>query len=302
LARRLGYQELNKQTAFLGLGIMGSSMAANLARAGFNMRGWNRTPGRESAKRAAEAGVQLVGSASEAVAEATIVFLCLSDVNDIRDVLLGAAGIAGEIPKGAIVVDMSTTGPACARELAAALTERGVRFLDAPVSGGDVGAREGTLTIMVGGDQQAFDECMPWLQAMGKNIRYCGGSGSGQAVKLCNQVLCAVNMIAVCEAFELAQEQGIDPKLVVEVCQTGAAGSWALANLGPRIFREELGPGFKIKDMLKDLRLVGEQIQGDGELPGVDLSVEKFIAASKLGGTNGGDQGTHAMIRAYRKK
>jgi 3-hydroxyisobutyrate dehydrogenase len=293
---------LNKQTAFLGLGIMGSSMAANLARAGFDVRGWNRTPGRESAQRAADAGVKLVESARAAVADAAVIFFCLTDVNDIRDVLLGSAGIAADIPKDAIVVDMSTTGPACARELNAKLAERGVRFLDAPVSGGDVGAREGTLTIMVGGDEQAFDACTPWFKAMGKNIRYCGASGSGQAVKLCNQVLCAVNMIAVCEAFELAREQGIDPSLVVEVCQTGAAGSWALANLGPRILREELGPGFKIKDMLKDLRLVAEQLQGDGGLPGVNLSVDKFVAASTLGGTSGGDQGTHAMIRAYRKK
>jgi 3-hydroxyisobutyrate dehydrogenase len=282
---------------------MGGSMAANLARRGFDVKGWNRTPGRQSAQRAAEAGVQLKETPADAVAGAQVVFMCLTDVQDIEQALFGERAVAQAIEKGALVVDMSTTGPACARDLSRKLSAIGLRFLDAPVSGGDVGAREGTLTIMVGGAEADFNQCRPWFEAIGKNIWYCGPSGSGQAVKLCNQILCAVNMVAVCEAFHLAESLDIDPKLVVDVCQTGAAGSWALSNLGPRILRGDLGPGFKIKDMLKDLRLVGEALSDEPEediLPGTTLATEKFVNARDTDGTSGGDQGTQAMIRAYR--
>jgi len=282
---------------------MGGSMAANLARHGFEVKGWNRTPGRQSALRAAQSGVELKETAADAVAGAQVVFICLTDVQDIEQALFGERAIAKAIDKGALVVDMSTTGPACARDLSTKLNALGLRFLDAPVSGGDVGAREGTLTIMVGGAEDDFNQCRPWFEAMGKNIRYCGHSGAGQAVKLCNQILCAVNMVAICEAFHLAESLDIDPKLVVEVCGTGAAGSWALSNLGPRILRGDLGPGFKIKDMLKDLRLVGEALSNGTTkdiLPGTTLAAEKFVTARDCDGTNGGDQGTQAMISAYR--
>jgi 3-hydroxyisobutyrate dehydrogenase len=281
---------------------MGGSMAANIARSGRKVLGWNRTAGRPDAVRAAEAGVHLVSTATDAVAEADIVFLCLSDVTDLQDMLFGPGGVASSLRAGTIVIDTSTTGPECAREVAGKLLKREVHFLDAPVSGGDIGARNGTLTVMVGGDEQAFATALPVLQAIGKNIRLCGPAGAGQAVKLCNQVLCAVNMVAVCEAFRLAEEMKIDPQLVVEVCGTGAAGSWALSNLGPRILREELGPGFMIDHMLKDLRLVQENFsEAHDELPGTALAQSKFEEVRDEN-DQGGKLGTHAMMLTYRVK
>lgn len=281
---------------------MGGSMAANIARSGKSVLGWNRTPGRPAVETAAAAGVKIVDTAAEAVCSAEIVILCLSDVEDLEMMLFGENGIAGELQKDSIVVDMSTTGPAAARKVAERLLRQHVRFLDAPVSGGDVGARNGTLTIMVGGDAQAYEKALPVFETMGKHIRHCGDSGAGQAVKLCNQVLCAVNMVAVCEAFELAQDMGIDPQLVVDVCETGAAGSWALSNLGPRILRDELGPGFMIRHMLKDLRLVKANARAAEEkLPGTKLAEDKFLEVQRTF-PSGAELGTHAMIQTYKSK
>lgn len=278
---------------------MGGSMAANIARSGQHVSAWNRTAGKESAKRAEEAGARIAATAAEAVRDADVVILCLSDVDDLHEMLFGKEGIQNALKPGAIVVDMSTTGPDAARQAYEKLAERGVKFLDAPVSGGDIGARNGTLTIMVGGDADAFERAKPIFEAMGKNIRHCGPAGAGQAVKLCNQVLCAVNMVAVCEAFELADEMGIDKNLVVEVCGTGAAGSWALSNLGPRILRDEMGPGFMIWHMLKDLRLVSDTADGGGEkLRGTALARELFKKVEDSR-EEGGKLGTHAMMLAY---
>lgn len=284
-------------------------MAANLVRAGFAVSGFNRTAYRPSAVAAAEKGVQVLHSAHDAVVDAEVVFLCLSDVPDIHEMLFGTTGIAGSIKPGSLVVDMSTTGPGCARELHDRLKKLGLQFLDAPVTGGDIGARDGTLTIMVGGDREDFEMCHSRFEAMGKKIWHCGPAGSGQALKLCNQILCAVNLLAVCEAFELAGNLQIDPQLVVDVCQSGAAGSWSLANLGARILKSDFAPGFKIKDMLKDLRLVEESLDEDDRsaraalderLPATSLAVQRLQYSS--GDSGGGDRGTQAMIWSYRDR
>jgi 3-hydroxyisobutyrate dehydrogenase len=305
---RAGFQELAGKTAFIGLGIMGGSMASNLVRAGFSVAGYNRTPGRATAMKAVESGVQVIGSPGQAVQDADVVFLCLSDVPDIEQMLFGADGIALQAKKGAVIVDMSTTGPSCAKQIHAKLQKLGLRFLDAPVTGGDVGAREGTLTIMVGGAESDYQECHERFAAMGKKIFYCGPAGSGQAVKLCNQILCAVNLLAVCESLQLADILQVDPKLVVDICQTGAAGSWSLANLGPRILKSDFSPGFKIKDMLKDLRLVHESVTGAGGrnadecLPATALADECLRTPAAAGDTGGGDRGTQSMICSYQRR
>jgi len=284
------------------MGIMGAAMAANLARAGFSVKVWNRTAGRAGLASAVEAGAVACPSLAETVNGAEAVFLCLGEEADLQDVVFRGDGVAARASAGTIIVDMSTTGPGCARESAAKLAEHNMAFLDAPVTGGDVGARNGTLTIMVGGDQSAFDKCMPFFQAMGKTIKHCGPVGSGQSLKLCNQVLCAVNMVAVCEAFQLAESLGIDPNLVVEVCGSGAAASWALSNLGPRIINEDFKPGFKISHMMKDLRLVRESLNSiTRNFPGTKLAEEMFFVCEKLAGTAGGDQGTQAMMLAYKE-
>ena len=204
---------------------------------------------------------------------------------------------------GTLVVDFSTIGPAAAREFSEALARRGLAFVDAPVTGGDVGAKAGTLTIMVGGDATDFDKASPVFAAVGKFAKHCGPSGAGQAVKLCNNVLGALHMVALAEAF--ARRQGVDPSLVVEVCSTGATGSWALSDLGPRVLQRDFAPGFMVKHLVKDLRLALES-PADAELGDAELGdLHGTMLAKKLlehvADKGGADLGTQSMTMAYEK-
>ncbi|MGD9680210.1 MAG: NAD(P)-dependent oxidoreductase [Candidatus Obscuribacterales bacterium] len=284
------------RVAFLGMGIMGAAMAANLARDGSPVRVWNRSAGSPGAALAASAGAGVASDLAEAVGDREIIFSCLGDEKDVASVLGELVLLAS---KDSLVVDMTTIGPGAARELAGKLEGAGLRFLDAPVTGGDIGAREGTLTIMVGGRQEDFDAALPLLRIMGKTVAYCGPSGSGQALKLCNQVLCAVNMIGVCEALTLAGNLGVDEGLVVETLGGGAGGSWALSNLGRRIVDGDLGPGFMLRHMIKDLRLIEENAAV--ELPGTRMARDLFHRVSESGPGADRDLGTQAMINVYKK-
>ncbi|MEM8832716.1 MAG: NAD(P)-dependent oxidoreductase, partial [Cyanobacteria bacterium P01_G01_bin.19] len=264
---------MTKQIAFLGLGLMGGAMAANLARHGYQVKAWNRTSDRPGVNLARENGVTIVDSIATAVKDAVVVFSCVGDVPDVKQVLLGTSGAINYASANTLIVDMSTIGSDAAKEIGQQLQAKQLRFMDAPVSGGDVGAKNGTLTIMVGGSPADFDECQPMLAAMGKNITLCGEIGSGQGVKMCNQILCSLYMVGLCEAVELAKHQGINPNLIVEVCGTGAAGSWALSNLGQKIIVGDYNPGFAIKHIVKDLRLVQETNQtSNNSLPGTKLA------------------------------
>ncbi len=294
---------MNKKLTFLGLGVMGGYMTANLAKSGCTVTGWNRTRDRPGVKIAAEAGAELTSSLKEAVESAEIIFSCLGDVPDVEEVLLGRDGVVNYAPKNALIVDTSTIGSTAAKAIGEKLAKNDLRFLDAPISGGDVGAKNGTLTFMVGGNEEDFAECEPFFQMMGKNIRLCGNVGSGQAVKMCNQILCALNLVGICEAMLLAEKQGIDPSLIVEVCSTGAAGSWALSNLGMKVANSDFAPGFMIKHIVKDLRLVREIAETASlELPGTEFSDRLFKIVQSLGNGEGNEQGTQAMIRAYREQ
>jgi len=285
------------KVAFLGLGIMGSAMSANLRKTGASVRGWNRSPGRTSLETARAAGVEIVDSIEHAVKDARVIFSCVGDEHDSMQLLTGEVAKFGS--PNALIVDMGTIGQAFARNIGEALAAHGLRFLDAPVTGGDVGAREGTLTILVGGSSEDFAECKPLFDAMGKKIFHCGAIGSGQAMKLCNQILCAVNMVAVSEAFALADAMDIDKKAIIDSLSAGAGGSWVLTNLGPRIVKGDFAPGFTLDHMLKDLRLVSENQGADTLLPGTQLAIDLFKKARSLGEPNGGQQGTQAMFRAY---
>jgi 3-hydroxyisobutyrate dehydrogenase len=260
----------------------------------------------------------VVTDLADCLAGAEVIFTCLGDEKDVLSRLTGAEDSVRLLAeKGALVVDFSTIGPEAARSIEAGLAAAGLRFLDAPVTGGDVGAKNATLTIMVGGKQADFDCALPLLNILGKNIRYCGPSGAGQALKLCNQVLCAVNMMSVCEALTLAQKLALDPALVVDVLGTGAGGSWALTNLGKRILQEDLKPAFSLRNMLKDLRLVFASINLDDSdemspaaarsislsdriLPGSTLSAQLFARVAGQSATAPDDFGTQAMMRAYQ--
>lgn len=285
-----------QKIAYLGLGIMGSAMTLNLRKAGFDVVGWNRTLSRPGVEAVKEQGIRVVDSVEAAVSEADAVISCLGDVPDVEQVLLG--DVKKFARKNAIVVDMTTIGKAAAIHLNDGMKDAGLRFLDAPVTGGDVGARQGTLTILVGGEKATFDQVLPLLEAIGKNIVYCGPAGSGQAMKLCNQVLCAINMIAVSETFSLADEMQIDKKLLLESLGSGAGASWALSNLGTRVANGDFKPGFTLEHMLKDLRLIDENVS-DCHLPGVELARQLFQQAGQLGGEQGFRQGTQAMFKAY---
>ncbi len=282
--------------AYLGLGIMGSAMTLNFVKAGYPVVAWNRTQARAGVEEVKRNGVQVVESLEEAVRDADYIFSCLGDVPDVEQVLLGS--VKKQAGKNAVVIDMTTIGKAAAVRLNAELSEAGLRFLDAPVTGGDIGARLGTLTILVGGDKSTYDEVRPLFDAIGKNIVYCGEAGSGQALKLCNQVLCAINMIAVSETLSLADQLQVDKDLIVESLGSGAGASWALSNLGARILKGDFRPGFTVEHMLKDLRLIQENVQ-DCHLPGTALAQELFEQAAELGGERGYRQGTQAMFKAY---
>ncbi|MGB0562895.1 MAG: NAD(P)-dependent oxidoreductase [Spirulinaceae cyanobacterium] len=289
---------MSSNLAFLGLGVMGCPMSANLARAGYPVTGWNRTPDRPGSQTAAASGVAIAPTISDAVANAEVIFTCLGDVPDVEAVLLGPGGVAESAPPNALIVETSTIGSTAAQRIATTLAQKGLRFLDAPVSGGDVGAQQATLTFMVGGAAEDFAAAQPYFAAMGKNITHCGPAGSGQAVKMCNQVLAAMNLVGICEAMLLAEAQGIDPQLIVNVCGTGAAGSWALSNLGLKVAQDDFDPGFMVKHIRKDLRLVQEIAQAhQQELPGTQFADRLFQWVAEH---EGAEQGTQAMMRVYR--
>ena len=287
--------------AFLGMGIMGASMAANLGRSALKTNIWNRTnpsPGIQIAKRA---GCNVVKSIEEAVNSVDFIFTCVSDAPDVEKVLFSSGGVVENARKGSLIIDFSTIGTKAAKSLGRRLKQIGLRFLDAPVSGGDIGAKNGSLTIMVGGADQDFSDSLTILKVLGKNIHHCGPVGSGQAVKLVNQILCGIHMVALSEAMRLAEILEIDLNLVVEICSTGAAGSWALSNLGPKMIQSDYSAGFKVKDMLKDLRLVNKELLGREFLSGVNLAQKLFeLAITTFPQGQGVLKGTQSMVVAYK--
>ena len=290
---------MTQKIAFLGLGVMGSAMAANLVKRGYPVIGWNRTKDRPTIAIFTDAGGILADSLEAAVHDADLVFSCLGDVPDVIEVLIGENGAGSFSKPNTLFIDSSTIGSVAAKLIGEALVAKGFRFMDAPVSGGDVGARNGTLTFMVGGAAEDLQACLPLLEAMGRHIKHCGAIGSGQAVKLCNQTLVSVYMLALCETMQIAEKMGVDPQLVVDVCGSGAAGSWALTNLGMKVATGDYQAGFAIKHMLKDLRLV-QEISQNLDIPAIALAIQNFQKVSQLDDGQGAEQGTQAMIRAYK--
>jgi 3-hydroxyisobutyrate dehydrogenase len=296
---------MTQKVAFLGLGVMGGAMAANLVKRGYSVLGWNRTKDRPTIATFTSVGGTLAESLKDAVSEADVVFSCLGDVPDVTEVLIGDHGAMHFARANTLFIDTSTIGSDAAKKIGNALMHDGLRFLDAPVSGGDVGARNGTLTFMVGGNPEDLQECLYLFEAMGSNIKHCGAIGSGQSVKLCNQTLVSVYMLALCETMLFAEKMGLDPRLIVDVCGSGAAGSWALTNLGMKVATGDYQPGFAIKHMLKDLRLVQEisdrqDLDFPVDLPAIALAMQNFQKVSQLDDGQGAEQGTQAMIRAYQ--
>lgn len=283
-----------ERVGFVGLGIMGGPMATNLMKAGFKLTVWNRTPAR--AQPLVEQGAALAQSPADVAAASEVTVSCVSDSPDVEAVALGDQGIIHGAPPGSIYIDCSTISPAVARSVADAMQQRDVAMLDAPISGGDVGAKAGTLAIMVGGEAEAFDRCLPIFEAMGKTIVHVGPSGAGQVVKLCNQVAGALNLLAMAEAVTLSRQAGVDPVKMLEVVSAGAAGSWMLANLGPRAVEGDFAPGFMVELMQKDLRLIAETAsETRTPLPGSTL-VQQLLRVLEARGR--GREGTQAIVDA----
>jgi 2-hydroxy-3-oxopropionate reductase len=243
-----------KRVGFIGLGLMGKPMARNLMRAGYPLTVHNRSRG--PVDELVAEGATPASSPKEVAAQVDVVITCLPDSPDVELVALGPDGIIQGGHPGLTLIDMSTIAPAAAVRIAGQLAERGIRWLDAPVSGGDIGARQGTLSIMVGGDEAVFQDCLELFQAMGKNIVRVGGNGAGQVAKACNQIVVAGTMAAMGEALVLAAKAGADVERVVEAIRGGAARCWALEVRAPQILRRDLGPGFKARMQYKDLNIV----------------------------------------------
>lgn len=281
---------------FIGLGIMGAPMSANLLKAGYEVTVYNRT--HEKAEKLRNLGARVADSPKQVASQTDVIITMVSDTPDVQEVLFGANGVAEGLAPGKIVIDMSTISPEATQTFAARIAALGCELLDAPVSGGEPGAIARTLTIMVGGSPAAFEKCRPVLSAMGKNIVHVGASGSGQCTKMVNQVICSLNIIAMTEGLLLAQHTGLDLTRTLQVVAGGAAGSWMLNHLAPRILQNDFAPGFMIKLQQKDLRLAMELLEGSEEtFPGTVLAHQLFSQAVAHGL---GEQGTQGLINLMR--
>lgn len=282
---------------FIGLGIMGKPMCRNLMKAGFPCTINTRTASK--ADELIAEGATWAGTPSEVASQSDVIVTIVTDTPDVERVLLGDGGVIEGATAGAIVIDMSTISPSTTREMAAALEANGVEMLDAPVSGGDTGAIAGTLSIMVGGKQEVFDRCLPVFEAMGKNVNLIGSIGSGQMTKLCNQVAVSVANLAMAEALILGAKAGLDLEKMLAAISGGAAGSWQLSNLAPRIIKRDFDPGFMVKLQQKDLRLVlGAANELGIGLPGVSIAHQLFNTIEAAGE---GDEGTQALVKALER-
>jgi len=286
-----------EKIGFIGLGIMGKPMALNLLKAGFEVIAYNRTE--EKVKTIIEAGGKRGLTPKEVAEKSDIIITIVSDTPDVKDVILADNGVINGLKEGNVVIDMSTISPSVTKDIALLLKEKKVEMLDAPVSGGDVGAINGTLSIMVGGNQKTLDRCKPVFEAMGKSITYCGTNGMGQTTKLCNQILVSVTNMAVSEAVLFAQKSGLNAHTMVEATKGGAAGSWQLANLGPKMVNEDYAPGFMIDLQQKDLRLVLEAAE-ELHLPLPALSyVHQLYKSNQFNGE--GKEGTQALYKSVKR-
>jgi 3-hydroxyisobutyrate dehydrogenase len=282
--------------SFIGLGIMGLPMAGHLLKAGHTLTINTRT--KSKAEHLLNNGAKWANSPAEA-ANSDVIFICVTDTPDVEAVLLGKNGIASAAKPGTIIIDHSTISPGATKQFAEKLAAKGVPLLDAPVSGGDTGAKNATLSIMVGGDETAFAKVEPLLRHLGKTITHCGPSGAGQLTKLVNQVLVSVTNLAVCEALSFALRNDLDADKTITAISRGAAGSWQLTNLGPRMVKADFAPGFMIDLQQKDLRLVLEAAgESDTPLPATALVHQLFTSAQAAGR---GRDGTQALFTVLHK-
>lgn len=286
-----------KQIAFIGVGIMGGSMVRNLMKAGYQVTIYSRTKAK-CADTIAE-GAVWTDTVADCVKGAEAVFSIVGYPKDVEEVYFGANGILANAAPGAYVVDMTTTSPALAVRIYEEGVKKGLHPMDAPVTGGDAGAKAGTLAILVGGEQADFDACLPLFQAMGRNIVRMGPAGSGQHAKMANQIAIAGTLSGVCEALSYAKAKGLDLNVLLSAISTGAAGSFQMTGMAPKIVSGDFAPGFIMKHFIKDMGLADEEALASGlKLPVLEQVLEQ---ARVLDGDGLGDLGTQGLIKYYEK-
>lgn len=279
---------------WIGTGVMGSSMCGHLMAAGYQAVIYNRTI--EKTKALADRGATVASSLAELARASDVVFTIVGYPRDVREVILGEHGLLASMRQGTVIVDMTTSAPALAVEIDQAARGRGLYAIDAPVSGGDIGAREARLSIMIGGDREVAEALKPLFETMGKTIVYQGPAGSGQHTKMVNQILITTNMIGVCEALLYGYKAGLDLNTVMQSVSSGAAGSWSLSNLGARMIAANFEPGFFVEHFLKDMAIaLAESRRMKLALPGLALAEQLYRAVEAQGY---GRKGTQALLLA----
>ena len=281
---------------FVGLGVMGQSMAGHILDAGYELHLYTRT--KQKAEKIISTGGIWEDTIAGLSAECNVIITMVGFPADVKDVYLGDGGILNHAEKGSVVVDMTTSSPDLAVTIYEKAKEKEIASLDAPVSGGDLGARNASLSIMVGGDKRSFDEILPLFEVMGKNIVFQGKPGAGQHAKMANQIAIAAGMVAVCEALAYAGKAGLDPDTVLKSIGAGAAGSWTLNNLGPRMLAGDFDPGFYIKHFIKDMTIASTSSKHlKLDTPGLDLALSLYKKMAEDGCEN---EGTQALFKLFK--
>ncbi|MBP0724713.1 NAD(P)-dependent oxidoreductase [Bacillus sp. RG28] len=280
---------------FIGIGVMGKSMAKHLMNAGANLHIYNRT--KEKAEELIEMGASWYNTPSELAPNCEVIITMVGFPYDLEEVFFNETGLLTTAKEGTIFIDFTTSTPSLAKKIDQITKEKGMYSLDAPVSGGDLGAREAKLAIMVGGDEEIFQKMSTIFNKLGQNIVYHGVAGSGQHVKMCNQIGIAGSMFGVCEALAYAKKAGLNGEKVLSSISTGAAGSWSLTNLAPRILKGDFEPGFYIKHFIKDMKIaLDEAKKMELELPGLSLAKECYELLANKGLD---EKGTQALYMMY---
>jgi 3-hydroxyisobutyrate dehydrogenase len=282
-----------QSVGFIGTGVMGKSMAGHLMKAGYPVHVYTRT--KAKAEDLLEKGARWADTPKEIAQNCDVIITMVGYPKDVEEVYLGAEGLVAHAKEGSYLIDMTTSSPQLAQKIERTAAERNIATLDAPVSGGDIGARDAKLSIMVGGSESAFHDMEPIFSKMGTNVVYQGKAGSGQHTKMCNQIAIASGMMGVCEAILYAEKAGLDPENVLKSIESGAAGSWNLSNLGPRILKGDFAPGFYVKHFIKDMNIALKSAEEMGLLtPGLQLAKKLYDELAEMGEE---DSGTHALYK-----
>lgn len=281
---------------FIGTGVMGKSMASHLLKAGYPVLVFNRT--KSKSEDLVEQGAEWKSTVAEVAEKADTVITMVGYPSDVEEVYFGENGIINHAKPGTYLIDMTTSKPLLAEKIYEEAAKKELHSLDAPVSGGDLGAQKATLTIMVGGEKQAFDAVRPIFEAMGENIVLQGGAGAGQHTKMSNQIMIASNMMGVCESLVYAEKAGLDPENVLKSIAFGAAGNWSLSNLGPKMLAGDFAPGFYVKHFIKDMTIALESAEEMGMMtPGLSQAKSLY---EELAAKGEGDSGTQALYKLYQ--